>query len=105
MMIHTKARKEPMYESKLNINGVYVPRVIFLNSKENVLMDVSNENRNLNYRYYRMDGNSVVECMNTVLNIFKDANASEQMPSDEAFNRRLSNISYEFVPLLNTPLK
>ena len=105
MVIHTKERKEPMYESKLNINGVNVPRVIFLNSKENVLMDLSKENRNLNYRYYRMDETSVVECMKTVLNIFKDANVSAQIASDEAFNKRLSNSSYEFIPLLSSPLK
>ena len=99
-MIHTKEREQPMYESKLNIGGVYIPRVIFLNSKENVLMDVSNEKRNLKYRYYHMDDNSVVECMKTVLNIFKDANASEQIPSDEAFNKRLSkNSQWSWAPL------
>ena len=82
-MINAKEGEEPMDEPKLNIDGAYIPRVIFLDSEANVLTDVSNEKGNPKYLYYHMDANSIAESMKKVLNIFKDTDTSEPIPSDE----------------------
>ena len=83
VMINAKEGEEPMDEPKLNIDGAYIPRVIFLDSEANVLTDVFNEKGNPKYLYYHMDANSIADSMKKVLNIFKDTDTSEPIPSDE----------------------
>ena len=83
VMINAKEGEEPMDDPKLNIDGAYIPRVIFLDSEANVLTGVSNEKGNPKYMYYHMDATSIVESMKKVLSIFQDTDASEPIPSDE----------------------
>ena len=83
VMINAKEGEEPMDEPKLNIDGAYIPRVIFLDSEANVLTEVSNEKGNPKYMYYHMDATSIVESMKKVLNVFKNTDTTEPIPSDE----------------------
>ena len=75
--------EEPMDEPMLNIDGAYVPRLMFLDSEARVMTNVFNEKGNPKYWYFYMDATPIVESMEKVLNLFKYMNASEKIPSDE----------------------
>ena len=67
VMINAKEGEEPMGDSKLNIDGQYIPRVIFLDSEGNVLSDVINDDGNPQYKYYHMNSESIIKSMKKVL--------------------------------------
>lgn len=83
VMINAKEGEEPIDEPTLNIDGTYIPRVLFLDSEASVLTNAFNEKGNPQYRYYHMGADSIVQSMKKVLNMFKDDITSEQIPSDE----------------------
>lgn len=80
VMINAKEGEEPIDEPKFNVDGTYIPRVIFLDSEANVLSDVINESGNPQYKYYHMNAESIVKSMKKVLKIVK---SDEQKPFDE----------------------
>jgi len=45
VMVNAKEGEQPMDEPKFNIDGQYIPRIIFLDSNENVLANVINERK------------------------------------------------------------
>ena len=72
VMINAKEGEQPMEDSKFNIDGQYIPRIIFLDSKENVLKNVINEDGNPQYKYYHMNAESIVDSMKKVLKLSAD---------------------------------
>ena len=80
VMVNAKEGDQPMEESKLNIDGTYIPRVIFLDSEENVLSDVINNDGNPKYKYYHMNSESIIKSMKKVLQITASVNNN---PVDE----------------------
>ena len=80
VMVNAKEGEEPMDESKLNIDGKYIPRVIYLDSEENVLSDVINDDGNPQYKYYHMNSESIIESMKKVLQMTAGGNRN---PADE----------------------
>ena len=69
VMVNAKEGEEPMGDSKLDIDGKYIPRVIFLDSEGNVLSDVINDDGNPQYKYYHMNSESIIKSMRKVLQI------------------------------------
>ena len=67
VMVNAKEGEQPMEEPKFNIDGQYIPRIIFLDSNENVLANVINEDGNPQYKYYHMNAESVINSMKKVL--------------------------------------
>ena len=67
VMVNAKEGEQPIDESKFNIDGQYIPRIIFLDSNENVLSEVINEEGNPQYKYYYMNAESIVSSMKKVI--------------------------------------
>lgn len=80
VMVNAKEGEEPMDESKFNIDGKYIPRIMFLDSKENVLSDVINDDGNPQYKYYHMNSESIIKSMKKVLQMIASGNKE---PVDE----------------------
>jgi len=84
VMVNAKEGQEPMDEEKLNIDGSYIPRIIFLNSEANVLKGVINDSGNPSYKYYHMEADSIVQSMKKALKIVKTSrSAGDKASSDE----------------------
>ena len=69
VMVNAKEGEKPIDDSKFNIDGQYIPRIIFLDSNENVLADVINEDGNPQYKYYHMNVESIVQSMKKVIKL------------------------------------
>ena len=69
VMVNAKEGEQPMDEPRFNIDGQYIPRIIFLDSNENVLADVINEDGNPQYKYYHMNAESIVQSMKKVIKL------------------------------------
>ena len=69
IMVNVQEEQEPINESKLNVDGNYVPRIIFLDSQSNVLKDAVNKHGNPNYKYYHIKAETVVDAMRSALEI------------------------------------
>ena len=69
VMVNAKEGEKPIDDSKFNIDGQYIPRIIFLDSNENVLADVINEDGNPQYKYYHMNAESIVQSMKKVIKL------------------------------------
>ena len=80
VMINAKEGEEPIESPQFNVDGAYIPRVIFLDSEGNVLSDVINESGNPQYKYYHMNAESIVISMKKVLKLVK---SDEQKTADE----------------------
>ena len=80
VMINAKEGEEPIEDPKFNIDGGYIPRVIFLDSESNVLADIINESGNPQYKYYHMNAESIIKSMQKVLQLVK---RDEPKPFDE----------------------
>ena len=83
VMVNAKLGQEPSAEPKLNVDGKYVPRIIFLDSKSNVLKDVINKHGNPKYKYFHQTANTVIEAMELALKITSEAAISNETPSAE----------------------
>ena len=80
VMVNAKEGEEPMELSKLDIDGKYIPRVVFLDSQGNVLSGVVNESGNPQYKYYHMNAESIVMSMRKTLSLVQ---SGEQKGVDE----------------------
>ena len=79
VMVNAKEGEEPMDHVMLNIDGKYIPRVIFLDYEANVLPEIVNESGNPQYKYYHMEAQSIVKAMKKTLATVK----YEPKPLDE----------------------
>ena len=69
VMVNAKEGEQPIDESKFNIDGQYIPRIIFLDSNANVLSEIINEDVNPQYKYYHMNAESIVNSMKKVIQL------------------------------------
>ena len=67
VMVNAKEGEEPMDQVMLDIDGKYIPRIIFLDYEANVLPEVVNESGNPQYKYYHMEAQSIVNAMKKTL--------------------------------------
>ena len=61
-VLHTMAEFE--------IDGSYIPRLIFLSAERQVLQDVQNSQGNPKYKYYHYNADSVTRSMKQVLELY-----------------------------------
>ena len=83
VMVNAKLGQEPSNEPKLSVDGKYVPRIIFLDSESNVLKEVVNKKGNPKYKYFHQTAQTVVEAMESVLEITSAKKTSEGAPYTE----------------------
>merc|ERR1712038_354121 len=83
IMVNAKFGQEPSNEPKLSVDGKYVPRIIFLDSESNVLKEVINHKGNPKYKYFHQTAQTVVQAMESALNIISAKKTSEGTPSTE----------------------
>ena len=79
VMVNAKEGEEPMDQPMLDIDGKYIPRIIFLDNEANVLPEVVNDSGNPQYKYYHMEAQSIVKAMKKTLATVK----YEPKPFDE----------------------
>ena len=76
VMVNAQEGQEPIDDPKLNVDGNYIPRIIFLDSQSNVLKDVINRDGNPKYKYYHIKAETVVDAMKSALEITSVADNS-----------------------------
>ena len=69
VMVNAQFGQEPSADEKFNVDGKYVPRIIFLDSQSNVLKDVINSHGNPKYKYFHQTAQSVIYAMKLALQI------------------------------------
>ena len=69
VMVNAQFGQEPSADEKFNVDGKYVPRIIFLDSQSNVLKDVINSHGNPKYKYFHKTAQSVLYAMKLALQI------------------------------------
>merc|ERR1712226_25612 len=83
VMVNAKLGQEPSNEPKLSVDGKYVPRIIFLDSQSKVLTEVINKKGNPKYKYFHQTAQTVIEAMESALEITSTKKTSEGTPSTE----------------------
>ena len=83
VMVNAKFGQDPSNEPKLAIDGKYVPRIIFMNSNGDVLKEVINKKGNPKYKYFHQTAQTVVDAMESVLQIISAKKTSESVASTE----------------------
>ena len=83
VMVNAKFGQEPSNEPKLSIDGKYVPRIIFMDSEGNVLEEVINKKGNPKFKYFHQTAQTVVEAMESVLEIISTKKTSTGEASTE----------------------
>jgi len=83
VMVNAKFGQDPSNEPKLAIDGKYVPRIIFMNSHGDVLKEVINKKGNPKYKYFHQTAQTVVDAMESVLQIISAKETSESVASTE----------------------
>ena len=83
IMVNAKFGQDPSNEPKLAIDGKYVPRIIFMNSQGDVLEEVINKKGNPKYKYFHQTAQTVVDAMESVLQIISAKETSESVASTE----------------------
>ena len=83
VMVNARFGQEPSEESDLNVDGKYVPRIIFLDSSLNVLKDVINKGGNPKYKYFHKGERSVIDAMKQALAaVTVNANSDEVVSTE-----------------------
>ena len=83
VMVNAQFGQEPSEESKFNVDGKYVPRIIFLDSSLNVLKDVINKSGNPKYKYFHKGERSVIDAMKQALAaVITNANSDEMVSTE-----------------------
>ena len=67
VMVNAKEGEEPMDQPMFDIDGKYIPRIIFLDNEANVLPEIVNDSGNPQYKYYHMEAQSIVKAMKKTL--------------------------------------
>ena len=70
----------------LAIDGKYVPRIIFMNSQGDVLEEVINKKGNPKYKYFHQTAQTVVDAMESVLQIISSKKTSQSVASTELWS-------------------
>ena len=83
VMVNAQFGQEPSAEPKLNVDGKYVPRIIFLDSQTNVLQDVTNKHGNPKFKYFHQTAETVIQAMKSALEITSVVTKSDGTPSAE----------------------
>ena len=83
VMVNAKFGQDPSNEPKLAIDGKYVPRIIFMNSQGDVLEEVINKRGNPKYKYFHQTAQTVVDAMESVLEIMSSKKTSQSVASTE----------------------
>ena len=63
VMVNANNGEAPSNDLRLSPDGSYVPRILFLNPRGELLSDVINEGGNPNYKYYHYEAESIVTSM------------------------------------------
>ena len=83
VMVNAKFGQVPSAEPKLNLDGKYVPRIIFLDSQSNVLQGVTNKHGNPKFKYFHQTAETVIQAMKSALEITSVITKSDVVPSTE----------------------
>ena len=63
VMVNANNGEAPSSDVRFAPDGSYVPRILFLSPRGELLSDVINEGGNANYKYYHYEAESVVASM------------------------------------------
>ena len=82
-MVNAQEGQDPIDNEKFNIDGNYVPRVIFLDGSANILEDIVNQKGNPKYRYYHTNEDTVIHSMTKTIGMTSSKNNSTEAGSTE----------------------
>jgi len=81
VMVNVMDDEEPQ-DDLYKPDGGYIPRILFFDSKGELLKDVINETGNAKYKYYHSDVKSIMASMNSVLTKGSTKGMSEAQRDD-----------------------